>query len=376
MHKLGIPIGLVGLLAILFLAACAPAVAPAPAPAPAAAPAPAPKAAPQDATWAKVVQAAKKEDKLTAYSFNFTGDTGLALGKAFKERYGVAVDVVTGRGAAFLERLKTEQRMGQLTADFLDLSTVHVNNAKVAGLTISIADLPVLQEKKEVWLLHPLGVDPEGHVVGYSPIVYTGFVNTSLVKPGEEPKAFADFLEPKWKGKILGQDPNISGTFYTVFVTALTYGMLNLDFIQGLGKQDIRMVEGGVQNARALARGEYPVTIALADLNTTPFVAEGAPIKAIALKEGAVATSIAAAIIKNGPHPNAAKLFMNWLLTQEGQSVFSKAKDMASIRRDVPDFRPAAIRIQPSRLVVLTPKDEEEASKKFREKWLVEMWKK
>ncbi|MEK7353778.1 MAG: hypothetical protein AABZ77_04650, partial [Chloroflexota bacterium] len=92
--------GVLILLAMIF--ACAPKAAPVPAPAPVtpqAAPATPILAAsamsPEDAAWQKVVEAAKKEGKVVLYSFSFTGGVGIQLAKAFEERYGISVDIIT-----------------------------------------------------------------------------------------------------------------------------------------------------------------------------------------------------------------------------------------------------------------------------------------
>ena len=60
------------------------------------------------------------------YSFNLVGDVGVSVTKAFKERYGITLDLITGRGAEFVERLKTERRMGRVVADAADGSALHL----------------------------------------------------------------------------------------------------------------------------------------------------------------------------------------------------------------------------------------------------------
>ena len=95
---------------ILFSISCAPAAAPASIPtlAPSQVPTPASNLQPptsQDITWGKTMEAAKKESSLTLYSYAFTGDLGLALSKAFTDKYGIKVEIVTGRGAEMVVSL-------------------------------------------------------------------------------------------------------------------------------------------------------------------------------------------------------------------------------------------------------------------------------
>ncbi|MBF8265567.1 MAG: iron ABC transporter substrate-binding protein, partial [Dehalococcoidia bacterium] len=74
----------------------------------------------QDAAWDKIIEAAKKEGRVSVYSFNMTGDAGLAVTRAFEAKYGVKLDIITGGGAALAERIKTEKRMGTIVADVMD----------------------------------------------------------------------------------------------------------------------------------------------------------------------------------------------------------------------------------------------------------------
>jgi len=115
----------------VLLTACAPQSAPASAPtqAPTLAPAQTVPVAKtltkEEASWNTVVEAAKKEGYLSVYSYNMVGDVGVAVSRAFKAKYGITADIITGRGAEFVERVKTEKRMGRLVADVNDGSSVH-----------------------------------------------------------------------------------------------------------------------------------------------------------------------------------------------------------------------------------------------------------
>lgn len=363
------------------LAGCAPGVQPAPAPqqpAPQAAPvAPAPAASmtAEDAAWAKVVEAAKKEGKLTIYSYNFVGDIGLAMSEGFKNKYGIPVDIVTGRGAEFLERLKTEKRVGQVVGDMTDGSALHLKNMKLEGLTVSVADeLPVLREKG-VWVADIFGIDPQDkHVAAFNFSVYTPWINTNLVKPGEEPKVWKDYLDPKWKGKMVLTDLLVSGGAYQYFIPALREKVIDEAFLKALTTQDVRFSNALPDEGGILARGERALSIRGVDVVFARFAAEGAPIKAIALKDGTILSAVTTAALKGSAHPNAAKVFMNWFLSQEGQTVYGKAASLASVRKDVTNFLPQAARVTPERPIILTNDYNEEATQLFREKWLSKLW--
>lgn len=374
MNKLLVALVAAILMAPGLLAACAPATAPPPAPAPAA---PAPKAAPatspEEAAWAQVVEAAKKEGKFTAYSFSFIGDIGLGLQAAFKERFGISMEVITGRGAEFTERVKTEQRMGKIVGDLFEGSSTHGTNIKVAGGTANSANIAVLRER-EAWQLDPVSIDSEAHLLGHRRVSLIPFVNTNLVKPGQEPKSWKELVEPRWKGKMVTTDPNVSVSNYNIFITLQDRNLLAPEIIKALGKQDLRFVPGNRDAAAALARGEFSLGWAPTEADSYPFLKEGAPMQAVSLAEGTVTTLSVVSVIKNSPYPNAARLFANWILSREGQAFYCKLSGLASVRKDVEDFRHPRAQVV-GKLVLLTEDDVVKSARLFREKYFVELWK-
>ena len=380
MRKLYALFAFVVLLAALF-AACAPQPTPAtlspPSPVPIVSPAAkmVPLASAEDPAWQKVVETAKREGKLTIYSYNFVGDIGLALSRAFKERYGINVEIITGRGAEFTERVKMEKRAGRLVADMHDGNATNAKTMKKEGLTVSIVgELPVLREKG-IWVADISDIDPQDkHLITFNFTTYSPYVNTKLIKPGEEPRVWKDLLDPKWAGKMLLSDPAASPLTYQVFVSLMREKVIDEEFLKALYKQDLRFVinlpdEGGI-----LSRAERHLSIQGLDTVYSRFIAEGAPIKAVELSDGTVLGVVVVVTFEGNPHPNAAKVFTNWLLSTEGQTVYAKAANVASVRKDVPNFLPEAARITPRRPIVLTSEDTDEAGKLFRDRWLVKLW--
>lgn len=329
---------------------------------------------PQEAAWNKVLETAKREGKVTVYSFNFTGDLGIAVARAFEDRYGIKVDIITGRGAEFIERLKTEKRVGQPVADVSEGSAVNVLNMKENGLTVAVPELPELQ-KKDVWVAHPLSTDSEAHLIGYFHSIWTPWVNTRLVKPEQEPKSFSDLLKPEWQGKMVTHDPNVSSSLYLYYVPLVNAGVVDWNYIQAVGKQKQILAPGPVQIGEALSRGEIPLAVTNGDSSMTSFVIAGAPVKAVSLKEGDVDQMNGGSVII-GPHPNAGRVFLNWLITEEGQTIYTKFKGISSIRKGLQDFRPVNSRAQYTRLVPSTAKDYADGARLQRERFIIELWKK
>ena len=322
--------------------------------------------------WAKVMEAAKKEGKVTVYSYSWVGDAGIAMVRTFESKYGISLDIITGRGAEFVERLKTEKRMGAMTADTFESSATHVTNAKVADtIAASAQGLPALAEKG-VWSLEPLSQDKDGYVLAFMHLVGAPYINTKLVKAEDEPKSWFDIMQPRWKGQMMMQDPAISTGAYRL-VGYVRHGVFNEDFLRQLVNQDIRFTTGVQQEAQLLAQGQRSLSLFMVESDSAGLIKEGAPIKAVSMKEGVVALAMAIGQVKNNPHPNATRVFLNWLFTQEGQQANAQAKSSSTVRNDVQNFTPLTARVQ-TKLLTLTGEMQDEQTKLFADKYLVKLW--
>mgnify|MGYP001604351672 CR=1 FL=1 len=367
---------------LLLLVSCAPKAAPAPAApaapsAPVTAPTPAaPVQRPEDAAWDKVVQEAKKEGKVVNYSMSMAGDVGNVVSKAFKDRYGITLEVIGGTSPVLIQRIRTEQLQGQFAADIGDLSSGRTVELKTSGLTASLKDLPVLRERAP-WYTYPLDMDPDGHVLLYYANIIGVFANTNLVKPGDEPKSWQELMDPKWKGKLLTGDPGInqiSSIYYLFFKKKSIYSDSQN---KQLGGQFSKFIPGGqVELSRALAQGDGALAVGADQGNTTSLIAQGAPVKALDLKEGAMGMPLGLAMLNKAPHPNATRVFVNWFFSAEGLKVWAEAKKYATYRKDVPDFTPAAAKMDLSKVYTFSFADLDEVNKIFSDKFMVELWKK
>ena len=375
------------LVAILFvavtvIAACAPTGIPAVTPSPTtpattitASSTTAPKLSPQEAEWQKVMDAARKEGRVTAYSYNFLGDVGIGVQRAFEQKYGIKLDIITGLGAQFLEKIKTEKRMGQMTGDFTEGSIINLHSMRIDGLLLAIDEsLPVVKEEG-VWVVEPAGLDPRNkEVLPFFVSYNTPYVNTKLVNPGEEPKSYFDLLDPKWKGKLGIPDPSTVPSAYDLFVPLLEQKVLDEEYLKALGKQNMLFYKSLPDALSALSRGEHSVLVRSSDSTAASFAKEGAPIRAVGMKEGTISSGGAIGAIKGGPHPNAARVFINWAISKEGQTVFTSIKGNSSIRKDVPDARPEAVRAVAFKVIMATPEHNTKSAELMRERYLLKLW--
>ena len=165
-------------------------------------------------------------------------------------------------------------------------------------------------------------------------------INTNLVPPDQEPKTWSDLLDPKWKGKLEMDDPRGSGPGGTILSgMEVLYGIDNVDSETRRAEHVLR--HPGWAIARRSARGEYAIYLSS---NHTDVIAQrkaGAPIKQIKPVDGVGITPINQGLVKNAPHPNAAKLWIEWSLSEEGQTLLAQ-QGYATVRKGLKPSEPEA----------------------------------
>ncbi|MEK7214454.1 MAG: extracellular solute-binding protein, partial [Chloroflexota bacterium] len=160
-------------------------------------------------------------------------------------------------------------------------------------------------------------------------------VNTDLVKEGEI-KGLQDLLDPKWKGKMTLADVRTGFMFRPADEIRRKLGEGSLK--QLLVDQEPTFTRDFRQLADGLVRGKYPIAGGLTapDLREFKDAGQAKNVKYVDVPEADYLVSTTAFLFKRAPHPNAAKIMANWLLTKEGQTIWSKALDQNSRRKDVP----------------------------------------
>ncbi len=310
----------------------------------------APKATPEktreswESEWNKTVEAAKQEGKVVLYSTP-SGDVIRDLAGAFEKKFGIKVDWINGRGEELAERMQTEKVAGMKGADvILSGGTTTQTVMKPRGLLGKIDSLLMLPEVK----------DPKAYVNDQVPFLdkdHTGMAllatfqryvvrNTTLVQANEI-TSYTDLLNPKWKGKITSNDPQIAGTasaFFTMLVVDLWGVEKTKEFMRQFVKQQPVITRDRRLQAEWVARGKYALSVATNFENAIEFISLGSPIDFCRVKEGGKMGPGAGglAIPLSPAHPNASKVFVNWLLSTEGHRVFVKAYGSPGIRKDAP----------------------------------------
>lgn len=357
------------------LIACAPrpaAVTPAPAPTPAA-PAPASPPTPsippltsQDAAWSRVVEAAKKEGKVTVYGFTFISDLNPALTDAFYKKYGIRAEIIAGPGSMNSERIRTEARMKNVVGDVGEYAPTFATVLLQDGLVVPLSkELPVLREN--AWLVPP-SLDEGGSILRAYPGLQSPWINTDIVKAEDAPKAWSDLLNPRWSGKLLLIDPRTATSADRYVHTLTKYKIVESDFFSKLAGQKL-IIPAGVGTRppwTALAKAEGAIMVFGSDSQGAPVLKEGGHIKPIVLAGGVIATGSALQLVKNAPHPNAGKLFIDFALSQQGYELVTRMNLLGSLRKDVPD-RSVLASLKPFDIIANTIEDEAQIAKNMRD---------
>lgn len=288
--------------------------------------------------WDKALQEGKKEGTVVIYSTG--GGEVRVLATAFQKKYGIAVESVVGRGAELTARLSSERKAGLYLVDlYLGGSGTAIVDWKGMGALAPIEPILILPEvlRPDVWYTGKLiFLDKQKLVVkglAYASVPLA--INTNLVKP-DEIKSYKDLLNPRWKGKIVMNDPTTRGTGGK---TAATVGLelMGWDFMEALAKQEPVIVRDQRLQIEWLAQGKYAIAFAPLTTPLAEFIKAGAPIKELTPVEGSHYTGGVGniALVDRAPHLNATKIFVNWYLSREGQTLMSQETLNPSARLDV-----------------------------------------
>lgn len=196
--------------------------------------------------------------------------------------------------------------------------------------------LPEVKDPKAWWSGSLLWVDRKHFSLAFNAYSLPAYaINTEMVKP-EELKSYRDLLDPKWKGKIIINDPTIAG----IGEKGLSFVLVTMgvDFVKDLAKQEPFIVRDQRLQVEWLAQRKFPIGLFCKSDPIAEFVKAGAPIKELIPIEGQALTSGSGnlPLVDGAAHPYAASLFINWLLSKEGQILFSKASLVQSAREDIP----------------------------------------
>lgn len=301
--------------------------------------------------WDKTVAAAEKEGALAAYIFEagpLTEDVVHAFERAYPK---IKVNQVRGRGNDLGPRIVAERRGGKYLVDLFAggkgtaLTTLYAG--KLLDPIKPLLLLPEVLDESKWWRRALKFVDPENKYI-FAYIGNAGGVeinyNSSQVNP-KEFTSYWDLTQPKWKGKITATDPRTRGMDNPVLFFYY-HSKLGPEFIRKLyGDMEVTIARDYRQPVDWLASGRYALCVPCVSDEMDKAMDQGLPVgQILRLKEGGTLSSSGGTLtlLQNAPHPNAAKVFVNWLLSREGQSVVQKGRKgrprtaSNSLRVDIP----------------------------------------
>ncbi len=277
--------------------------------------------------WEKVQEEAKKEGGISLWGPPGGWARSVLIDEFHKKFSQIQVEYQGALSAAAWPKIQAERQAGIFTIDILvgGVGATALYKAKAQQPIESTFILPEIKDKKAWWQGRLHFADPEDKFIfifSIGPIPVIAY-NTQHLDP-KDLKFYKDLLDPKWKGKIVMIDPRVAGSGnarWHFFVEAL-----GRDYVERLAKQlvltrDFRLA------AEWIATGKYPIGVGVSYAHVAEFIKKGAPVSRIShLAEGNYLTSGwgTVSLLDRAPHPNSAKLYINWLLSKEGQLAWQK----------------------------------------------------
>jgi iron(III) transport system substrate-binding protein len=261
---------------------------------------------------AKLVEGAKKEGAVLWYTTT-PPDSATKYIKPFQERYPfIKVSMYRAGDEALMIRVMAEYRAKRHTFDVLQNGVINQILLGEKGITGKYFSPQrkfypkIFKDPEGYWTCHQFNVD----TIGY---------NTRLVSPAEAPKTWNDLLDPKWKGKM-GSDSK--SYLWLAMILKMMGEKKGLEYIEKLSNQDIKFRAGHTLNAQMVVAGEVHVGINLFNYTVEQMKSQGAPIEWVPF-DPVIPELYPISISANPPHPNAAKLLYDYILSKECQKILA-----------------------------------------------------
>jgi iron(III) transport system substrate-binding protein len=293
----------------------------------------------QPGEWDKIVEAAKKDGKVVV-SIPPNRKLRRTMEVAFTRRYGIGLEFVSARSNVSIEKIISEAKAG---IQYVDL---HIGGAEsaVTGLLAEKAldpvepyfVLPQIKDPKQWWGGHMWVDNAKRFIYAFAAYQTVSlWCNPNEYKPAEF-QSFDDLLNPKLQGKIGISDPRTPGSSNSMWSHMLS--VKGEEYLKNLVGQKLFVLRDLRLLGEHLSSGKIAVALGIGYSELLPFIKAGLPVAALPYpKEGLYTTGGNGhlMVIKNPAHPNAAKVFANWLLGRDGQEIFTRTMAVGSRRLDL-----------------------------------------
>jgi iron(III) transport system substrate-binding protein len=276
--------------------------------------------------WADVEAAANKEGTVVFYN-NLQPNGIEPLLAKFRESYPqIQAEQIRLGSNPLIERFQTEFNAGRNLADVL----------------LTLPDERFGLGMKQGWMAEwippelknfPNDVNADNKAFTVQFIREAIIWNKTLVKPADAPKEWLDLFDPKWKGKVGMSPPWRSLAIQQVLTLWEDLGIQNA--AEKLKANDVRFFEGSGGIIQAVMRGDVRIA-ELTDLPLNPLLEDGAPLGFVYPASGTTLSAGKAFVAARAPHPNAARVFLNWLMSEKGQIALQQYGGVSVTRNGVP----------------------------------------
>ncbi|HEY7317051.1 MAG TPA: extracellular solute-binding protein [Candidatus Binatia bacterium] len=293
----------------------------------------------QSSQWEKIVEAGRKEGKVVA-AIPPSTELRKLMELTFPKRYGIGVELVPARGGAIIRRMVDEAKAG---VHYFDLHIGGTESIITGLLPENVLEpvepllvLPEVKDPKQWWGGH-IWADKANRFV-YAFVAYQTvslWSNSDEYRPAEF-HSFDDLLNPKLQNKIGISDPRTPGSGSSMW-SYMNY-IKGEEYLKRLVAQKLYVTRDLRLLAENLAKGKIAVTSGIGYSEFLPFIKAGLPVTPLPVpKEGLYVSGGYGhlTILKSHPHPNATRVFVNWLLSRDGQEVFTRGMGVGTRRLDV-----------------------------------------
>ncbi|MDB5642058.1 MAG: putative binding protein component of iron transporter precursor [Hyphomicrobiales bacterium] len=276
--------------------------------------------APAFAADQAMIDAAKKEGQVVWYTTQIIDQFARPAAAAFEKRYGIKVSYVRANSNEVALRVMNEAKAGKMQADVFD-GTGATAALKKEGVVAKWIPENAKRFPKEY-------VDAEGYWVATNLYVLTPGYNTELIKKGTEPKTFQDLLDPKYKGKIAWNSTSSTsaGPGFVGIVIETMGEEKGKAYLRELAKQQPSgLAVAARQVLDQVIAGEYAIALNIFNNHAVISAAKGAPVDWIPMDPALGVLSVIS-VTKDAPHPNAGRLFLEFLMSEDGQKIYRDAE--------------------------------------------------
>jgi iron(III) transport system substrate-binding protein len=260
---------------------------------------------------AQDLEKAKHEGRLVFYTSWGVTDADYVI-KAFEKKYPfLKVELARSTSEKTLNRLLTEHRAQSFLGDVVAISGIQSSILKEKGILDRYQSGESSQFPND-W------VDPQGYAYGLHQTLYVIGYNTKLVSAAAAPKDWEDLLDPRWKGQIGWETEE-----YYLFgaLLKLRGKEKGLAYWRRLAEQKVNFRNGYSLLAELVSAGEFPVAVSLYQHRVEEYIDKRAPVQSVVTNPLIGGDPNRISLLKGASHPNAAKLFIDFMLSLEGQKL-------------------------------------------------------